>query len=575
MHEIPSFSILKKLYKKKSLKIGKSIKLAILSDFASQLLNVAIQGMAEALEVDLEVYEADFGQIEMQIQNPESELYEFEPDWVLIFSNNNSLKNSFYKSKNPTAFGEEYLASIEEYYDLIQSRLGAKCLFANYYNEKDMVFGSFGYKVPESYAFQLSKINAGITDFIANKGNGYLLDIASLVSFVGQKDALDPRMLVNASLPFHIDFLATISYDVVKLIYNLSGKFAKCLILDLDNTMWGGIIGDDGLEQIQIGDIGIGKAFKQLQIWAKALKERGVIIAVCSKNEEDAAMEPFEKHPEMVLRMEDISVFVANWKTKVENIKYIQEVLNIGFDSIVFLDDNPMERDIVRQHIKDITVPDLPEDPSEYIPYLEHLNLFSTVNYSSNDKDRTSQYQDEAKRLKQKNSFANIDDYLYSLEMEAVIKPFDEFYKPRIAQLTQRSNQFNPRTIRYSEEYLDKLMGDLQYETRYFLLKDKFGEYGLISNIILKKEDDSLFIENWVMSCRVLKRKVEQVVINEVIKIAKYLNLSKVRAEYIATPKNKLVKDLYREMGFDEVTENKYEIEVSSYIHQEHQIKID
>jgi FkbH-like protein len=571
---VPKFNALKKLSKKTLLNDAKTIKVAILGDFASQLFRIAIEGIGVEKGFRFEIYEADFDQIDFQILNPQSDLYVFQPDWVVILQNNVTIKDKFYKSDDSINFGASFVSKIQQYYDLIQSKLDAKCIINNLYHEKDEVYGAYGAKVPHSFAKQSSIINIGLAQFFEESKNAFLLDLAGLVSLEGLNNAIDWRMNVNASMPFQLDFLALIAYDIGGIINNSEGKFAKCLILDLDNTTWGGIIGDDGMENIQVGDLGIGKAFKSLQLWAKALKQRGIILAICSKNEEVLAKEPFDKHPEMVLELSDISVFVANWNTKVENIRYIQQVLNIGLDSMVFLDDNPMERDIVRNHIPEIIVPELPEDPVEYLPYLRSLDLFSTLSYSSTDKDRTEQYQTEAKRVQYLSSFESMDTYLESLEMEAKISSFDDFYKPRIAQLTQRSNQFNPRTQRYSEEDIEKIMSKEDYYSRYLVLEDKFGNYGLISNIILKQENDVLFIENWVMSCRVLKRQIEELVINELVNLAKNIGLKKLRAEYIPTSKNILVKQLYSNLGFTEIADNEYELMVESYVQKDHQIKI-
>ncbi len=301
------------------------------------------------------------------------------------------------------------------------------------------------------------------------------------------------------------------------------GRFKKCLILDLDNTLWGGIIGDDGIEKIQLGDYKIGKAFVELQSFIKCLKERGIILAVCSKNTESIAKEAFEKHPDMVLRLNDIALFVANWENKVDNIKYIKDVFDVGFDSMVFLDDNPFERSMVKAHIPEITVPDLPEDPSLFLNYLRRENLFETSSFSEADEDRTKQYQIEADRKSYKKSFANEEDFLKGLGMECAIASFTPFAIPRIAQLTQRSNQFNLRTILYSEDDIQRISLSENYFTLSFNLKDKFSDYGLISAIIMEKRENnrSLFIDTWIMSCRVLKRNVEKFVLNEIVRIAK------------------------------------------------------
>ena len=333
----------------------------------------------------------------------------------------------------------------------------------------------------------------------------------------------------------------------------ISGKFKKCLILDLDNTVWGGVIGDDGMEGIQIGDLGIGKAFSKLQAWAKQLKERGIILVACSKNTEHIAKEPFEKHPDMVLKLNDFALFVANWNNKPDNIRDIQSILNIGFDSMVFLDDNPFEREMVKKEIPEITVPDLPEDVSDYLPFLYQQNLFETTSFTEEDTKRNDQYREEAERTKVQHQFTNESDFLQNLQMTADIKPIDKFTLPRAAQLTQRSNQFNLRTIRYTEEKLAEVLQDKDKFTMTISLRDKFGDYGLISLLILNKINNTdLFIDTWIMSCRVLKRNVEELVLNEVVEIANKEKCGRILGEFIPTPKNEIVKEHYKKLGFSE-----------------------
>jgi FkbH-like protein len=345
-----------------------------------------------------------------------------------------------------------------------------------------------------------------------------------------------------------LPLIAAKTVDVIAAMY---GKFKKCLILDLDNTLWGGIIGDDGLENIQIGGLGIGKAFSEFQYWIKKLKNRGIILAVCSKNTEGVAKEPFEKHPDMVLRLDDIAVFVANWENKADNIRTIQSILNIGFDSIVFLDDNPFERNMVRENVPQITVPELPEDPADYLEYLYPLNLFETVSFSDEDATRTTQYQVEAQRAVLQKSFANEDEFLQSLDMLSLVQPFNKFNTPRVAQLSQRSNQFNLRTIRYTEADIEQISSAAGFFTFTFNLVDKFGDNGLIGVIILQKEDDStLFIDTWFMSCRVLKRGMENFTLNTIANFAKEKGFTNLKGEYIATAKNEITKDHYQKLGF-------------------------
>jgi FkbH-like protein len=240
-----------------------------------------------------------------------------------------------------------------------------------------------------------------------NTNNLFINDIVSLQIQFGSSFIIDNKFYINSDITFSLDFLPHVAKSTLDIIKSIEGKINKCLILDLDNTIWGGIIGDDGVEGIQIGHLGIGKAFTELQQWFKQLKERGIILAICSKNTEAIAKEPFINHPEMILKLEDIAVFIANWETKVDNIKYIQSILNIGFDSIVFIDDNPFERNFVKENIPEINVPDLPEDPVDYLSFLRSLNLFETSGFTSEDTERTHLYQEEAKRQVFKKSFLN------------------------------------------------------------------------------------------------------------------------------------------------------------------------
>uniref|UniRef100_A0AAU6WVD5 HAD-IIIC family phosphatase n=1 Tax=Chryseobacterium endophyticum TaxID=1854762 RepID=A0AAU6WVD5_9FLAO len=295
----------------------------------------------------------------------------------------------------------------------------------------------------------------------------------------------------------------------------------------------------------------MGKAFTEFQYWVKALQKRGIILAVCSKNDEDKAKEPFEKHPDMVLKLDDIAVFIANWENKADNIRKIQRILNIGFDSMVFLDDNPFERNLVRENLPDVCVPELPEDPAEYLEYLYGLNLFETASFSENDSERTKQYQVEARRAVDLESFTNVEDFLKSLNMVSAVQPFNSFSKPRVSQLTQRSNQFNLRTVRYTEQEIENLIQSGKHYTLSFTLEDKYGDNGLICVIVLEEKDkETLFIDTWLMSCRVLKRGMEDFTLNTIVEKAKGHGYRYVTGEYLETAKNQMVRDHYQNLGF-------------------------
>ena len=535
--------------------VGKPFKLAILGNHTTGYLKKALSLYSTVRGLNLELYEADYDQIEQEILDPGSRLYEKTPDAVFITYSARKLRNKFFDlpDDQKVSYHAKFLSQLEEQVSLLGSRLPAKVLIANLEEINDNVFGNFSAKSRLSFINQVRRINTGLMDLAEKTDNVFIVDVQSLITRKGAAATFSPSMYVNADMAFSLDFTVLIAEQVSAIVDSLKGRFKKCAILDLDNTLWGGVIGDDGLENIQIGSLGIGKAFTEFQQWLKALKDRGIILAVCSKNEEHIAKEAFEKHPEMVLKLDDIAVFVANWSNKVDNIRQIQEVLNIGFDSMVFFDDNPAEREIVRMNIPEITLPDLPEDPAEYVPYVTSLNLFETTSYSANDAERTKQYQTESKRLSLSQQYTDVNEFLRSLDMSADIRPFTDFDVPRIAQLSQRSNQFNVRTIRYTDDDIRRIKNSPDYIHYSVNLKDKFGEYGLISIVILERKDaETLFVDTWIMSCRVLKRGVEQKVMNQVVEDAKSRGFRQIIGEYLPTPKNALVKDLFRELGFRE-----------------------
>jgi FkbH-like protein len=546
----------------------KPIKLAVLGDTATQFLTQAIRGLGYDKEFDLQIWEADFDQIALQISDSESELYEFQPELVLIFQSSHKLLAKYNKLK-PVAHSS--LASQElELIDLMTSTLttqsGCKIIYYNYTEIDDAVFGNYAQKIESSFLFQLRKLNFELMTLAAQHSNLYLCDLSSIQNQIGKSNFFQSSIYVNTEMVLSLDALPIVASRTLDIIASLHGKFKKCVILDLDNTTWGGIIGDDGIENIQIGTLGIGKAFSEFQYWIKKLKNRGIIVAVCSKNTESVAKEPFEKHPDMVLRLEDISVFVANWENKADNIRHIQSILNIGFDSMVFLDDNPFERNLVRENLPEITVPELPEDPAEYLEYLYPLNLFETVSFSEEDSERTKMYQIEAQRAKVQQKFTNEEDFLQSLNMVSLVEPFNKFNQPRVAQLSQRSNQFNLRTIRYSDADIEKIGASENHFTFTFTLEDKFGDNGLICVIILKKENEqTAFIDTWFMSCRVLKRSMEHFVLNTIVAFCNQKGFETLKGEYIPTAKNEMVANHYNQLGFKQTGEF-WTLNIADYI---------
>jgi FkbH-like protein len=541
---------------------------AILGDSSTQILNQAIRGYGFESGINAIIYESDYDSIERDVLNPSSALYQSSSDYTLLFFSAAKLRNEFYSTSLDVR--SSFASSKVEHLTTLITSLREKKNYAqiflmNFQCEFDEIFGNFGAKFSSAFNFQIRKLNFLLSELASKYNYLHIVDLASLYANYGRDFAFDPKLSVTADLGFSLDFTAVVARSFCQSLIALNGKIKKCIILDLDNTLWGGVIGDDGLENIQIGELGIGKAFTRMQKWLKQLKERGIILAVCSKNTEQIAKEPFLVHKDMQLRLDDFAIFVSNWESKASNIRYIQSVLNIGFDSIVFIDDNKFERELVRKELPLVTIPELPEDPAEYVDFLSNLNLFETVSFSAEDEMRTRQYQEEAKRSVLKNTVGSEEEYLQSLNMTAVVESFTKFNIPRVAQLTQRSNQFNLRTIRYTETDVENIAQDPSYRTLAFQLKDRFGDHGLISVFILKKNIDHLFIDTWVMSCRVLKRGVEEFIINRAVDVAREYGFKEVIGEYLPTAKNGIVAKLYPNLGFRHLEMDTWVLDVETF----------
>ncbi|WP_437575780.1 HAD-IIIC family phosphatase [Sorangium sp. So ce887] len=530
----------------------KVVRLAVLADSATQLLVQALRGSGYESGLNIEIYEADYDQIERQILDTSSELHRFKPQFVLVFYAAEKLLARFQELPLDAraGFAEGHIDTLRQLVGVLGQHLSATVICTNYPEIDDGVFGSFANKVSSSWVYQIRKANFQLMDLAQSVPNLLVSDLSLLCSQLGRDAMTDRKIAITTDLLFSIDFLPVAARSVVDIVAAASGRFKKCLVLDLDNTLWGGVIGDDGVEAIEIGGLGVGAAYSQLQRWAKELKNRGVLLAVSSKNDPRVAAEPFQVHPDMVLRLDDFAVFCASWENKVDNIRHIQSILEIGFDSMVFVDDNPAEREIVRRNLPDVCVPELPDDPALYLPYLQRLNLFETTSSTAEDGARTRQYREEGRRRELKETFATEEEFLRSLEMTVEVEPLTAFNVPRVAQLIQRSNQFNLRTIRYSEDDVHRIAQSPRHLPFAVSLTDRLGSYGLVSVVFLEREGDALFIDTWLMSCRVLRRGLESFVLNTLVDRARREGYATIVGEYVPTKKNELVKDHYMTLGF-------------------------
>jgi FkbH-like protein len=379
----------------------------------------------------------------------------------------------------------------------------------------------------------------------------FINDIHYLSAYIGLKNWFDKNIWFTAKYAISFDAIPTLSNNIVNIITAILGKTKKCLVLDLDNTCWGGIIGDDGLNGIRLGnESASGEGYMAFQNYAKELKQRGILLAVCSKNEHDIAKEGFT-HSDSVLAFEDFTSFKANWNPKHTNIESIAGEINIGLDSLVFIDDNAVERNIVETQLPVVSVPDVGNDVLNFIDYIEQNGYFETGSLSADDINRNKFYAENQERAKELSAFENYQDFLSSLIMRADIKPFTDIYIERITQLINKTNQFNLTTKRYTVTEVEAISASENFISLYGRLVDKFGDNGLIAIAIGEITGDKCIIDTWLMSCRVLKRDMEFAMLDLLVEECKKRNVSEIIGTYIKTPKNNMVANLYKEFGFE------------------------
>jgi FkbH-like protein len=442
------------------------------------------------------------------------------------------------------------------------------------------LFGGFDRVHPGSPFAMVEALNRTIADWAA-EGAVVLVDIARLAEMVGLETWHEPGHWHASKLPFAPALIPLYADMVARTLAAVLGKAKKCLVLDLDNTLWGGVIGDDGLAGIKLGQgSAIGEAFVAVQGMALTLRARGVVLAVCSKNEEDAARQPFREHPDMVLREDHIAVFQANWTDKAANLRAIAETLNIGVDALVLLDDNPAERMQVRDALPLVGVPELPDDPALYPQALAAAGYFDTVTFSAEDRARADYYQGNAQRAEALSASGNLGDYLASLGMVCTIGRVDPVTRPRVAQLINKSNQYNLTTHRYSESEVEAVERDPARHAVQIRLVDRFGDNGIISVIIADKAGEAWTIDTWLMSCRVLGRRVQEAALAHLVAAAAAEGATHVIGRYIPSAKNRMVAEHYSTLGFTLVEttaagETVWRLDVADYAGQDLPMRIE
>jgi FkbH-like protein len=529
-------------------------RLGIISNATSHFIVPALTATAARYGIALECIEANYGQVMQEALAPDSMINQARADAVLVAIDYRGLALGAPLGDSASA-DTVVAAAIDELRavrDALRKNSGASCIFQTLARPVEATFGSLDLALPGTSRNVIDLFNRALATTLAGKED-LLLDVGGLAETVGLSAWHDANLWNIGKIPFANSFLPIYADLACRLIAALRGKSRRCLVLDLDNTLWGGVIGDDGLEGIVLGQGDpLGEAHLEIQRAALALRERGIVLAVSSKNNDDTARLPFQKHPEMLLRENHLAVFQANWNDKATNIRAIAAELSLGLDSFVFLDDNPAERRLVRDMLPDVAVPELPDDPALYVRTLLAAGYFEAITYSPEDQKRADFYQDNARRVALQRATGDLDAYLATLNMTITFQPFDEVGRARIAQLISKSNQFNLTTRRYSEAQVAEIEADPNCLTLQVRLEDTFGDNGMISVVICRQDAGVWQIDTWLMSCRVLGRRVEQAVLQELLIHARCRGITRIIGTYRPTERNRLVEDHYSKLGFSE-----------------------
>jgi FkbH-like protein len=536
---------------------AKPVRLAILgaSTFAHLHPSLRVAGLRRNLH--LTIYENDYGQYWQELADTGSALHRFAPTAVLLALDAQHLAAGVSATMDAEAAAAQLRDVVERVracWSMIRDAFGCQILFQMPLPVHPPLLGSNEHRLPGSQAAFIARLSEALRGIADTEGVD-LLALDARVAADGLAAWHDPALWHRAKQEVSPAAAPMYGELALRLIAARLGRSAKCLVLDLDHTLWGGVIGDDGLEGIVLGQgSALGEAHVAFQAYARELARRGVILAVCSKNDEAVALDVFERHPEMVLRRADIASFVANWGDKAANIRTIANELNIGLDSLVFIDDNPFERALVRQELPMVAVPEVADDPASFARTLADAGYFEALWITGDDRARSAQYQGNRAREALRANTTDLAAYLRGLEMRLLWRRFDATGLPRIVQLINKTNQFNLTTRRYDEADVRAVMQDPRGFGLQLRLLDRFGDNGIIAILIGRRgENEDLLIDTWLMSCRVLGRQVESASLNLIVAEARRLGARRLIGEYLPSAKNGMVKDHYTKLGFTEI----------------------
>jgi len=535
----------------------KTIRIAVLSSFTLNGIEKVFEVKCAEKEIKCVSYLGGYNQYNQEILDETSRLYEFNPDVTfLILDTQSILGDLWYSPYSVDAnerkdFVEKKILEIKNLIQSFTQKSKSKLIISNFTIPSKSNYGIFETKSEFGLQKMVSSLNQNLQDFVSDMDSVYLFDMNGFVTRYGEINIFDPKQFLFGDIKISLDFIPHLTNDLMGYVIATLGLSKRCIVLDLDNTLWGGIVGEDGFNGIKLGSGPPGNAFVEFQKHLLGLYHRGILIAINSKNNLDDAMEVIEKHPDMILRKEHFACVRINWNDKVSNLKEISDELNFGLENFVFIDDDPINREFMKSSLPQVMTVDLPNDPAKYAQILEEMNDFNVLKITAEDKKRGLMYSQQKERKSFEKSSTNLEEFLKNMELKVTIQKADNFTIPRISQLILKTNQFNLTTKRYQLEDIEKFSKDENILVGCAQVEDKFGDNGVTGAFIVQSDGSKEWIlDTFLLSCRVMGREVEKSILGYIIKKAKENGIEKIKAQFIPTQKNKPVENFLPDCGF-------------------------
>ena len=535
---------------------SKKLKVALLSSFTLNGLNEILHVKCSDMGVRYQSYISGYNQYNQELLNPESDYYKFCPDITfLILDIRNFLGDNFHNfhilsDDAKKEFAKEKINHLENIIQNFEKNSNSKLVITNFNIPSYSPNGIIESKIKFGLHEMIEKINNSLRDISKTHNSIYVYDFNQFVSKHGEKNIFDYRQFHLGDIQITFNFMSYFGYELMSYIKSITGTNRKCIVLDLDNTLWGGVVGEDGFDGIELAQTANGKAFVDFQKEVLSLWQQVIILAINSKNNFDDAMKVIHEHPEMILREKNFANIQINWNDKAQNLLQISDEINIGLNSIVFFDDDKLNQTRIKQEFPEVLTIELPEDPSEFSPLLKELNDFNVLQRTDEDTKRGQMYTEQRKRKELEKSVSNLDDFLKELDIKVKMKKSNEFLIPRISQLTLKTNQFNLTTRRYQEEEIKNFSSNTKFIVGCAQVLDKFGDNGITGVYIIKKNDKSWLIDTFLLSCRIMGRGVENAILSQILLDAQKNGIDEIQAEFIPTQKNQPAENFLSDFGF-------------------------